>query len=585
VAGESISALPEMRGDEDLQELCRLLTTFSQEELRLLSERISNPGKRASDLSEVLAEAVQISTSRDNKLANNLAPIVEGGISSSIKNNPKQFTQILAPVMGPAIRASILNALREYTTSMDRVIQNSISPQGLAWRVEAWRTGKTFGEIALYHTLEYKVEHIFLIKKSDGTLISHVSSAISKTEAPDAVSGMLTAIDDFVNDSFGVDSDTGLGKMQIGDLSVLISKGRSAVIAAVIRGEIPDGYRTDITSALDSFEFEYIDELKESNQDTSVYLAFNQRLIELLQVKLKHEETTEKSGSLKKICIGSLLLFGLGWYLFSSYLEGRTWKKFFEYIDDQPGIVITEIEKKGGFFKVDGLRDPLATDPDKLYLRQEFYDQDKVIFNFQPFHSLEREIVRQRVIRKFSPPDEVKISVSPEGLLAARGIASANWVRDFTLHAPGISGVKKIETAGLVASQRGRFDELMAEIEGQFITFSDSLTNLNSQLDQENSERIVSIKNNLVELNQLAASLSLSQRFSLRSYNPSRKKTDPITAVDLVRLDRIRDELVNKGVLPGIISVDQSTDPDQACLGFPNMCSADQAFIYLKSLN
>ncbi len=577
-----------MRGGEDLEELCRLLTSFSQEELSLLNDRISNPGKRALDLSEVLAEAVRISSSKDDKLAKNLSPLIERGVSTSIKNNPREFTQILAPVMGPAIRASILNALREYTTSMDRVIQNSISPEGLSWRFEAWRTGKTFGEIALYHTLEYKVEHIFLIRREDGTLISHVSSSDSKSEAPDAVSGMLTAIDDFINDSFGVDSNTGLGKMQIGDLSVLISKGNTAIIAAVIRGEIPDGYRTEITSALDSFEFEYMDELKSPDLDTGVFLGFNQRLIELLQSKVKHEdrgEAGDNKSKLKKLCLASLLLLGLGWYWFYSYTNSRTWKKFFEYIDDQPGIVVTEVDKKGEFFRVEGLRDPLSTDPEKLFARQDFYEQDKVIFDFQPFHSLETEIVRQRVIRKFSPPDEVRVSVSPEGVLSAKGVASLNWVRNFGRHSPSVSGVKEVDISKLAVSQKGRFDELKTKIEQEFIALSTNSDRLSNTLSNESLEKLQATAKDLLEFGQLAIRLSKSQRYILKIYNPLRKRTDPPRALDLVYLNRARNELLEHGVLPTMIRIDDSSNPDEACLRFPDLCSADQVFIYLKGSN
>ena len=329
--------------------------------------------------------------------------------------------------------------------------------------------------------------------------------------------------------------------MQIGDLSVLISKGNTAIIAAVIRGEIPDGYRTEITSVLDAFEFEYLDELKSPDLDTGFFLGFNQRLIELLQSKLKHEERGEardkdNNSKLKKICLASLLLLGLGWYWFHSYTSGRTWKKFFEYIDDQPGIVVTEVEKKGEFFRVQGLRDPLSTDPEKLFMRQEFYEQDKVIFDFQPFHSLETEIVRQRVIRKFSPPDEVKVSVSPEGVLSAQGVASLNWVRNFGRHSPSVSGVKEVDVSKLAVSQKGRFDELKTKIEKEFIVLSTDSDSLSNTLSSESIDKLHSMAKDLLEFGQLAIRLSKSQRYILKIYNPSRKRTDPPRAIDLVCL-------------------------------------------------
>ena len=55
----------------------------------------------------------------------------------------------------------------------------------------------------------------------------------------DMVSGMLTAIRDFVGDSFKVSEDEGLEALKVGELSVWIEQGPQAVLAAVMRGSAP----------------------------------------------------------------------------------------------------------------------------------------------------------------------------------------------------------------------------------------------------------------------------------------------------------------------------------------------------------
>ena len=53
------------------------------------------------------------------------------------------------------------------------------------------------------------------------------------------VSGMLTAIRDFVQDSFRVADSESLEALKVGELSVWIEQGPRAIIAAVLRGTAP----------------------------------------------------------------------------------------------------------------------------------------------------------------------------------------------------------------------------------------------------------------------------------------------------------------------------------------------------------
>ena len=50
------------------------------------------------------------------------------------------------------------------------------------------------------------------------------------------VSGMLTAIQDFVQYSFDPQSEQALNTIHVGDLTVIIEQGPLAVLAGVVRG-------------------------------------------------------------------------------------------------------------------------------------------------------------------------------------------------------------------------------------------------------------------------------------------------------------------------------------------------------------
>jgi len=100
--------------------------------------------------------------------------------------------------------------------SFDKTLEYSLSVQGLKWRWEALRTKKPFGEIVLLHTLLYQVEQVFLIHRKSSLGIQHVVSKNVKIQDPDLVAGMLSAIRDFVQDSFKLEKDETLGTLRMG---------------------------------------------------------------------------------------------------------------------------------------------------------------------------------------------------------------------------------------------------------------------------------------------------------------------------------------------------------------------------------
>ena len=48
--------------------------------------------------------------------------------------------------------------------SMNRVMEQSLSMRSVTWRIEALRSGRSFSEVMLSHTMNYRVEQLFLIR-------------------------------------------------------------------------------------------------------------------------------------------------------------------------------------------------------------------------------------------------------------------------------------------------------------------------------------------------------------------------------------------------------------------------------------
>ena len=116
-------------------------------------------------------------------------------------------------------------------------------------------------EIVLLRTLVFQVEQIFLIHRQTGLPLLHVATDPTTTRDPDLISGMLIAIQDFVQDSFRVSADEGPETIQIGELTVWIEKDQLAVLAAAIRGNPPQAVRTLLRDTLTTIHREHADAL------------------------------------------------------------------------------------------------------------------------------------------------------------------------------------------------------------------------------------------------------------------------------------------------------------------------------------
>ena len=190
--------------------------------------------------SQILPSAILHAAARDERLGQVLAPTVERAAESSIRRDPRTLVNILSPLMAPAIRRSIGEAIESMLQSLNEALKASFSWRGLKWRLEAWRTGTPFAAVVLQHTLVYRVEHVFLIHKESGLLIEHVAADPAASRDPQLISGMLSAIQDFVRDSFAETAGGEVDAMRLGELLIWRNDGPHAFLAAVIRGKPPE---------------------------------------------------------------------------------------------------------------------------------------------------------------------------------------------------------------------------------------------------------------------------------------------------------------------------------------------------------
>jgi len=459
--GGTEGTMPHSDEAERLEELRTLLREPDWDKLIELHNRLDDPARYAEEVGRVLPSAVVSSRQRDQRLDQSLSPLVEHSFRDTVRRDPQTFADAIFPVIGPAIRKSIANALAGIVQSINQGLNNTFTPRGLRWRWEAIRTGKSFGEIALLHSLVYRVEQVFLIHKETGLLLEHAVAEDVEAQPPEMVAAMLTAIQDYLKDSFQATQRGGApDAMRWGDVGVWVEDGPEAILAAVIRGVAPAALREDFQAALEDIHTTHREPLESFDGDASAFVTAKPRLEECLRLKLT--ERAPKPPWFALALMATVLLL-LAWWFVPRTIESRRWRAYQVRIQDEPGIVVTQLGRRDGKWYVAGLRDPLAPDP-RTFLDAAGIDSNAVESRWDPFVSLLPDLILRRAHATLAPPGGVDLSLR-DGVLVATGSVPTSWLERARSTALTIPGVRGFEVEDQVLS------DLVAGIQGQTLLF------------------------------------------------------------------------------------------------------------------
>ena len=450
-------------------ELRQLILAPEQEALERLHQRVDDPTSRTEDVGSVVAEAIQLRRKQggDEALSVALAPTIETALRESVRKDPGTLADALFPVMGPAIRRSILETLRSFLESFNQVLDQSLSVQGLKWRIEALRTGRSFTEVALLHSLVFRVEQVFLIHKKTGLPIGHAVASAVAMQDPSLVSGMLSAIQDFVRDSFHTSQGQGINRMNVGDLDVWIEEGPYAILACVIRGVAPRDLRDRMAEVLENVHREYSAQLDQFDGDSAPFTKVHDELSRCLEHRYK-EEAKAKSFGFVYATAGIIIVLVGAWIGWRAVQYSR-WDRLVNTLREKPGFVITSFGREHGKFVVRGMRDPLAVDPVQVIEAANVNPADGE-FHWGGYYALDDDIVVKRAKSLLSPPSTAILTVK-SGVLRVSGAASANWVKEVQAKALLVPGIHAVELSPELDPARLVFNQTKAEIEKALVMF------------------------------------------------------------------------------------------------------------------
>lgn len=533
-------------GADELEELRRLLLVAEEAQVSRIQQRLDDPEIHAEDVSHVLPEAFLLRSAKDEDLTRALQPTVEKAIVTSVRRDPQTLVDALFPVMGPAIRKAIASALASMVESFSQTLEHSFSVRGMKWRLEAWRTGKPLAEVILLRTLVYRVEQIFLIHRESGLLLQHVSASASGVQDADMVSGMLTAIRDFVHDSFGGREGDSLDAFQVGEFSVWIEPGPLATLAAVIRGNAPKGLRAVFTEAIERIHAEQGTALREFEGDAAPFERSRPHLEACLRAELQKSEPAPAARKRRAVAflraglVAALVAIGV-WLVFAAR-SNRRWESYLASLATKPGLVVTESGRRGGRYFVNGLRDPLAADPVAM-LGVHRLSPDGVRSAWKPYQALDPEIVAARARHALEAPASVILQVRG-GALVAAGSAPRRWIEEARSRARAIVGITGYDDRALARTETIELERLRRRIEGRLILFALG----SSEVSLAEEEKIRETAKDARSLPPLAAELRRGARLEVIGRGDSIGTEEVNFGISSRRADRVATALAVEGV-------------------------------------
>jgi outer membrane protein OmpA-like peptidoglycan-associated protein len=563
-------------GDLRLEQLRSLLVGHEIEVLKRLREVVEDPEQLGAAVGRVLPRAV---ASSDARLGDVLAPALEKATASSIRNDPRTLVDILHPVIVPAIRKSVGETIDNTFQSLNESLRQSLTWRGLRWRFEAWRTGKPFAEVVLNHTLVYQVEHVFLIHSHTGLLISHVAAEDAATQDPQLVSSMLTAIQDFVRDSFKEAGQQGVDTLRLGDLRLWCEAGTFAMLVAVIRGNPPEELRGTLRDVLARIHDERRQTLETFDGDSSGLADIEAHLAECAALRQQGTRASRAGFPWYVFLLAALLVGiagGVGLWrwevaqkiaqeqaqvaeeqariraaeLEQRAAEQRRWSGYLDRLRAEPGIVVTEAGERDGKFVVAGLRDPLAPDPAAI-LRESGVDPARVDSRWQPYQALDPVFVLRRLEASLVPPPSVKLSIVGDRIVAV-GAATPLWLSRARTAARLLpAGGPQLDLSLVLNLTEGAFAKLRQAIQGHEIRF-----NTNESLPAPGQDDVLDqLASEIKELTTLASSMHMTARIRLTGHSDDTGPGTLNLSLSIARAGAVLALLKKRGVAVDLITI------------------------------
>ncbi len=396
----------------DFAALRRLLLGPEQVQLEQITTELKEQRKiTAAEIAEHLPEAITLRGQRDNQVGIAFAPVLDDAVHQAVRRNPEDIATAIFPILGPAIRKAIAEAMSALVRSINSAMDHAFSLQGIKWRLEARRAGVPYAQIVLKHSLVYRVEQAFLIHAKSGLMLAHTSAPGIKLPDTKVISGMLTAIQDFVRDAFRPGEGGTLRTFSVGDHTVQLETGPLAMIALVIRGEAPPSLLLKQQHALEAIHRQYARPLADYNGESAPFESACVLLDECLETVIVTPR--ERHGRWHWVRWALPVTASLLALLSVAVVSRVRFRRAVAALEQEPGLVVISARHgwRIGSFAVSGLRDPDARTPQAV-LAAAGMTPRSLSGRWESFVSLDSAVVVARARAAWRLPGSSRVALS-----------------------------------------------------------------------------------------------------------------------------------------------------------------------------
>lgn len=373
-------------------------------------------------VSEVITEALHDRQQKDSSVDKLLHPLVEDSVQISVAKNSEQMVTSLYPIVGSLVRKSVAAFLSDFMEKTNQLIENSLTIKGLKWRIKARQSGVSYAQYAASQTFVYRVEHVFLIHRETGLLLNTVALDNENKSDADIISAMLTAINDFVGDSFLTSEDRlkeQLQSVSTENFNLIIKPGPRALVVAAVTGNPPQSISDQLQLTVEYIHSLYLNELDKFNGDNKPFVKTEPLLRDCLLSEQKSALSHKKKTPWFAWAIVLSILLFAGYKAFNWIKTSQLHDKIMQ-LDSQPGVIIKQVKIENlNAISLDFLRDPDAIEVTE-WLNANALNPDNFTLIEKNYYSLDTPILRQRIQRINAKYPSIKFTWQ-ENLLAVAG--------------------------------------------------------------------------------------------------------------------------------------------------------------------
>ena len=447
-------------------------------------------------VADVITEALHDRQKKDNSVNKVLQPFVEESVKQSVAHNSEQLVSSLYPLVGSLVRKSVAAFLSDFMEKTNQLLENSLTIKGLKWRFKARQSGVSYAQYAASQTFVYRVEHVFLIHRETGLLLNTVALEHESKSNADIVSAMLTAINDFVGDSFLSDQEGQKEQLQsvsTDNFNLLIKPGPSALVVAAVSGNPPQSISNQLQLTLENIHSLYFDELNRFNGDNEDFNSADNLLRDCLLSEQKEIVAKQKKTPWLAWLIVLLVVIYVGYQSFNWFKSAQLHEKIMQ-LDSQPGIIIKQLKIK----QLDDITLDVLRDPDALnihdWLKDNALNPAQLTITERNYHSLDQQILQQRAQRIVSAYPNISASWKNHSLMLTGTIdlikteqlrntlAIAGFTEGENLNTEQLNLVSNTPSSTHKEIKQQLFDQLVGRIASIQLNFSVASENITPQM-------------------------------------------------------------------------------------------------------